>query len=1111
MGSEPTRSRRIGTTRQRRVFLVALILGVASIGAWASSGRDSAGNLFSQPSPARSAGSDSAWHGAWRTSLTTAAIPQEAAACSAPYTTPSYVRPADDSVALGTLIEGAGYGASSNSDWTGIASGNFCGGAEKELALLKNTHSNMSMMRGPAPYAVGAFDLESDAAQPWKTVAAGNLDGGAFDELVAVRKVASATAPDIVVMKVDPASCASGRVVASAAIGNPSNSDWIAAAVGNFDGAGKQLALLKSAHSNFFLAKLTGSTLTPTFSADLDTNAAYPWKGIAAGDLDGDGIDELVAVRSVSDGRGATVLVYKWKDQTFQIAATSTFGNTGNSSWTGVTVGDFNADGRAAIAVVKNEHSNFAILDLPAAAGTLRVIAASDLDSASGQGWRGVTAADWLAGDQNAAELVAVRAARDPYRADLFVYGNGFHRVQRDSGLEGNRSEYDQPRGTSPADLIASLADAHATTINWSLVIRPQRDPSGKPTYAGDYDALVDFLIASKGACIDGRQLRVQVTLVPKRAVRLPDGGNINDPQQVQGVPCSWPDDNPQTTWHELDYFAPANGDVFAQCKDTMGWASVIGRLAQDYPQIVSLGIDDFSHHPDDYPGEELAEVQSRMRQQAPWLSFVPTAYHGDLNSIPPDLARTFDTFLYYFRNEKVGPQCLSDPCGTNSVGNAPGEYADAVAVLPAGRRLQVGTYWDALYDREPPENASNRYDYDLVRLTRSLPWIGGVTAYPAISRTPGLVCNEFNMLDNDFCTLQRVFGSRPPAYTDTDLTSASGAILAAGNPFTYVFASHGVQNIVYRATDGHVHELWRAGGGIGHSDLSALGHAPGAQGDPMAYVVAAQDVQNVVYRGTDNQIHGLYWSQGAVGHDVLTTLAHAPAAAGAPFGYMFDAIGFQNVLYRGSDGHLHGLWWSTGAVGHDDLTTLTHASPPAGDPYGYVFPALGVQNALYRGTDSHLHGLYWSTGAVGHDDLTLLSGAPAPANAAVAYIAPNYGTQHAVYRGTDGHAHELYWSTGPVGHDDLTNDSHAPVPNGDPAAYFVAGDGTHHVIYRSADNHLRALSWTTGFVTHDDLTLLTSAGAAAGNPSGYVAPDGLQHVVYRSADGHLHDITIRN
>jgi hypothetical protein len=64
----------------------------------------------------------------------------------------------------------AGYAPASNSNWTDLAVGNFCGGSEKELVLMKNQHSNFSVLCGPAPYAVGAFDLVSNSSHPWRAL-----------------------------------------------------------------------------------------------------------------------------------------------------------------------------------------------------------------------------------------------------------------------------------------------------------------------------------------------------------------------------------------------------------------------------------------------------------------------------------------------------------------------------------------------------------------------------------------------------------------------------------------------------------------------------------------------------------------------------------------------------------------------------------------------------------------------------------------------------------------------------------------------------------------------------------------------------------------------------
>jgi hypothetical protein len=298
------------------------------------------------------------------------------------------------------------------------------------------------------------------------------------------------------------------------------------------------------------------------------------------------------------------------------------------------------------------------------------------------------------------------------------------------------------------------------------------------------------------------------------------------------------------------------------------------------------------------------------------------------------------------------------------------------------------------------------------------------------------------------------------------DLTIASGAPQAAGDPFGFVFAAEGVQNIVFRATDGHAHELWRTASGIGHNDLTLLAHAPSVVGDPRAYVYGNAGMQNAIYRGTDGHLHGLYWSSGAVGHDDLTALSHAPGPAGDPFAYITPNPDIQDVVYRGTDGHLHGLYWSTGSVGHDDLTALSRAPAPAGEPTAYVDTKIGYQNVVYRGIDGHLHGLYWSTGAVGHDDLTVEALAPLPIGNPAAYFLPTDGTQHVVYRSYDGHLHELSWTTGAVSRTDLTALASAPIAAGDPSAYFVAAeDCSQHVIYRSSDGHLHELRWAVASV----------------------------------------------
>ena len=1051
--------------------------------------------------------------------------------CIPPYDVPVYTPPPDDSVVFGSLLEAAGYTVTAMAGWIGAAAGSFCGGPEKQMVLTQNRAPFFSIMDGPTPHQRswgGTVSLMSSTAHPWRAVAAGNLDGGAEDEIVAVRKVTAAGVPDLIVAKIATCSCTIldqvsrncgiPAVIASTTIGNPSNSDWVGAAVGNFDGKGKQIALLKGKHSNLFLVKLTQNTLQETYSDDLDRAGSAPsnWKALAAGDLDHDGIDELIAVRQVSDGRSPTVLAYKWNiaDAKFHLYATSTFGNNGNSDWTGVTVGDFNADGRQAIVLVKNQHSNFVVLDLVPGATQLRTLATHDLDSKSGQNWTALAATDWLDGDHGAAELIAVRAVNGGYRTSLFVYGNPFQRAARDSALDGTKSQW-----ANTADiegLKTWLRGTHTNAFLWLLSV------------PGDYRNLLEFLHATKDWGVDGKQLRVWVTLVPPRYVTSADGD------------CSQPEASSRSSFDPFVFFqedirhVPAIGpdgsianadDRIAACKDMPAWASLIGRLAQDYPHLVGLAIDDFSEQFDQpFTPDTIAQIEARMRARSPWLNFAPFVYYPMKNSGNwKDVGLTLDSMVYFFRNEKKQTPCAigNTPECDRTVDRAPGEIAEMIPLLPAGRKMQLGVYLVGLWSQGGP-NAGKaptpRYIYDLARLGLNLPALGGVVGYglecpgaPLLDGTypncndPNfhLACTDSNFLDHRFCALRQAYGGKPQHVIHDDLIPTGP--LAAGDPAAYFVAADGTHHVIYRSNNGLLQELWWTAGPVGRGDLTPNG--PTAAGDPSAYFIAADGSQHVIYRSGNGHLRELSWTAGPVGRRDLTP--NGPAAAGDPSPYFIATDGTQHVIYRSGNGHLHELWWTTSPGDPGDLTP---SGPLAeGDPSAYYVAADGSQHVIYRGHDGHVHELWWTTGPVGHGDLT--PNGPAAVGNPSAYFAAPYGTHHVIYRSSNGHLHELWWAgSGAAIHSDLTQSTNSPAAQSNPSAYFAAADGTNHVIYRGDQGRMHELVWTRGVVTHNDLTALAAAVPnAVGDPAAYFAPDGTHHVVYRSSDGRLHELSWSN
>jgi hypothetical protein len=117
----------------------------------------------------------------------------------------------------------------------------------------------------------------------------------------------------------------------------------------------------------------------------------------------------------------------------------------------------------------------------------LHTLSTANLDSVSGQNWTGLTTTDWIGGDEGAAELVAVRAVADPYRTNIFVYGNSFLRIPRDSGMAGIKTQWPQHLASpsnayyvpTVTDLKSWLRATHTNTFNFW-------DTSGKLNFPTD-------------------------------------------------------------------------------------------------------------------------------------------------------------------------------------------------------------------------------------------------------------------------------------------------------------------------------------------------------------------------------------------------------------------------------------------------------------------------------------------------------------------------------------------------------------------------------------------------------------------------------------------------
>lgn len=411
-----------------------------------------------------------------------------------------------------------------------------------------------------------------------------------------------------------------------------------------------------------------------------------------------------------------------------------------------------------------------------------------------------------------------------------------------------------------------------------------------------------------------------------------------------------------------------------------------------------------------------------------------------------------------------------------------------------------------------------------------------GVIAYrvqwenPVIGERPGfrkpiflltptaLKAGESQVLDNDV-TLT-VDAAIPGGFSITvsdpgvhhvDRSSLTGARSAASAPTVLALDAHGIDNVCYRDTSGHLDETWRSLSGMGTADLTANARAPGAQGNPFLYYDPAGDQVVLLFRGGDSHVRSLYWMFGAVGHDLLT--GSAPKTAGDPAGWFSTHDGFHHVVYRTSNGHLQELWWQgQGAVGHGDLTAQGRFTAAAGDPWPYYDPGRGTNIVAFRGTDRRIRSLYWGQGlGLGEDNLSGTAGTPVAASDPFAWFTAADDSHHVAYCAANGHVFELRWfGNAPVAGRDLTALSGAPAAApGRVSGGYNRHDNTQHVIYRAGDGTLHELWYFLGdgAVGHSALTAAYGGPKSADRPAYFSterAPH--QHVAYRGSDGHIHE-----
>lgn len=498
----------------------------------------------------------------------------------------------------------------------------------------------------------------------------------------------------------------------------------------------------------------------------------YAWRSLGVGELDG--ATALAAVRSSVDGSSLEIFLFAMHvgsgatpTPTPTLRASATLSASVPLPVIGVELADVYADGAPHLLIAYAD-STVDVLWLSAGADALHRAASFRLDPAGPSSrWLGFSAGAWLNSSlalPNEAQLLGLRASPPPasplpmdaaataaassFHATLLLFGRPEHWLRRRASVSGVRAMQEfktsfRDNGPNVDNLTAPLdagqmrrilASVNANTYSYSVCDCATSDRvwSCSPLYG--YAQFVQFLEATKDFKVGGQQLRVWLGLYP--------------PSEALPTGCTPPPDSPLTPFNESRLWEEEGGGAAGKYTSYTLWGDLAGRLAQLYPHLVAVDIDDFSSNvlSGTFDGNYVARITSSMRAHAAHLALSSVLYSNFSHF--PDLALMLDAPVFFFRNALEGAQtcapqacpwgpharshsgsCLAGVCSEPTTFNAPLEVAQVVAGMPPSRAIIAGYYATGHSSSGQP---TARYVSRLLQTLAVQDRVGGVMTYCA-------------------------------------------------------------------------------------------------------------------------------------------------------------------------------------------------------------------------------------------------------------------------------------------------------------------------------------------------------------------------------------------